>query len=83
MPGRRHHPNAHRRSAGRSGSVRSARRFLGLSALLTVIIGGVAMLLTIRRYAARQLDQVAVMRCLGSTNGRSSASSSGNWWAWG
>ncbi len=47
--------------------LRSARRFLGLSALLTVIIGGVAMLLTIRRYAARQLDQVAVMRCLGST----------------
>ena len=44
-----------------------AERFLGLSALLTVIVGGVAMLLTIRRYAARHLDRVAVMRCLGAT----------------
>ncbi|MEX0732217.1 MAG: FtsX-like permease family protein [Aquisalimonadaceae bacterium] len=44
-----------------------AKRFLGLSALLTVVVGGVAMLLTIRRYAARHLDRVAVMRCLGAT----------------
>lgn len=45
----------------------AAERFLGLSALLTVVVGGVAMLLTIRRYAARHLDRVAVMRCLGAT----------------
>ncbi|KAB7627662.1 ABC transporter permease [Alkalilimnicola sp. S0819] len=47
--------------------MRTAQRFLGLSALLTIIVGGVAMLLTIRRYAARQLDPVAVMRCLGAS----------------
>ncbi len=45
----------------------TAKRFLGLSALLTVVVGGVAMLLTIRRYAARHLDRVAIMRCLGAT----------------
>ena len=45
----------------------AAKRFLGLSALLTVVVGGVAMLLTIRRYASRHLDRVAVMRCLGAT----------------
>ncbi|MCC5810733.1 MAG: FtsX-like permease family protein [Ectothiorhodospiraceae bacterium] len=45
----------------------AAKRFLGLSALLTVVVGGVAMLLTIRHYAARHLDRVAVMRCLGAT----------------
>lgn len=44
-----------------------AERFLGLSALLTVVVGGVAMLLTIRRYAVRHLDRVAIMRCLGAT----------------
>ena len=45
----------------------AAKRFLGLSALLTVVVGGVAMLLTIRRYASRHLDRVAIMRCLGAT----------------
>ncbi len=45
----------------------AAKRFLGLSALLTVVVGGVAMLLTIRHYASRHLDRVAVMRCLGAT----------------
>ncbi len=52
---------------GVSQAMEVAERFLGLSALLTVIVGGVAMLLTIRRYAARHLDRVAVMRCLGAT----------------
>lgn len=55
---------------GRQGLQRvmqRAKRFLGLSALLTVVVGGVAMLLTIRRYAARHLDRVAIMRCLGAT----------------
>lgn len=44
-----------------------AKRFLGLAALLTVVIAGVAILLTVRRYAERQIDRVAVMRCLGAT----------------
>lgn len=46
-----------------------AERFLGLAALLTVVIAGVAMLLTVRRYAERQVDRVAIMRCLGATAG--------------
>ncbi len=50
-----------------------AKRFLGLSALLTVVIAGVAMLLTVRRYAARQVDRVAVMRCMGATAGEVTA----------
>lgn len=52
---------------GVAQAMEAAERFLGLSALLTVVVGGVAMLLTIRRYAARHLDRVAVMRCLGAT----------------
>ncbi|MBA1148206.1 FtsX-like permease family protein [Ectothiorhodospiraceae bacterium WFHF3C12] len=47
--------------------IERARRFLGLSALLTLVVAGVAMLMTVRRYAARQVDRVAVMRCLGAT----------------
>src|SRR5690606_7672284 len=44
-----------------------AERFLGLAALLTVVIAGVAIVLTIRHYAQRQVDRVAIMRCLGAT----------------
>lgn len=44
-----------------------AQRFLGLASLLTVVIAGVAILLTIRHYAQRQVDRVAIMRCLGAT----------------
>lgn len=47
--------------------LQAAQRFLGLSALLTVLVGGVAMLLIIRRYAARHLDRVAIMRCIGAS----------------
>ncbi|MDN5851186.1 MAG: FtsX-like permease family protein, partial [Nitrococcus sp.] len=47
-----------------------ARRFLGLAAQLTVIVAGVAVLLTVRHYAAHQLTAVAVMRCLGATQRR-------------
>lgn len=50
-----------------------AQRFLGLGALLTVVIAGVAMLLTVRRYAARQFDRVAIMRCLGAPQRQISA----------
>lgn len=53
--------------AGVGRAIEAAQRFLGLSALLTVVVGGVGMLLTIRRYAARHLDRVAIMRCLGAT----------------
>ena len=44
-----------------------AKRFLGLAALLTVIVAGVAVLLTVRHYAERQIPGVAVMRATGAT----------------
>ncbi|MCO6442429.1 MAG: FtsX-like permease family protein [Nitrococcus mobilis] len=47
-----------------------AQRFLSLAALLTVVVAGVAMLLTTRHYAERQVLGVALMRCFGATRGR-------------
>lgn len=44
-----------------------AERFLGLSALLTVILAGVAVALAARRFLQRHLDACAVMRCLGAS----------------
>lgn len=44
-----------------------AQRFLGLSALLTVVLAAVAVALAARRYMQRHLDPCAVMRCLGAT----------------
>ncbi|MGH8679023.1 MAG: ABC transporter permease, partial [Burkholderiales bacterium] len=44
-----------------------AQKFLGLSALLTVILAGVAIALAARRHLQRHLDACAVMRCLGAT----------------
>lgn len=52
---------------GVSEVVEQARRFLGLAALLTVIVAGVAVLLTVRHYAERQVTGVAVMRAAGAT----------------
>ena len=43
-----------------------AERFLGLSALMTVILAGVAVALAARRYLQRHLDACAIMRCLGA-----------------
>jgi putative ABC transport system permease protein len=43
-----------------------AEHFLGLAALSTAILAGVAILLAARRYVVRHLDGVAVMRCLGA-----------------
>lgn len=46
-----------------------AERFLRLAALVSVVIAGVAVATSARRYAARHLDGAAVMRCLGATQG--------------
>jgi putative ABC transport system permease protein len=46
-----------------------AQRFLGLSALLTVVLAAVAVALAARRYSQRHLDPCAIMRCLGATQG--------------
>ncbi|MHB8453393.1 MAG: ABC transporter permease [Acidiferrobacterales bacterium] len=44
-----------------------AEKFLGLAALVSVVLAGVAIATATRRYAARHLDATAVMRCLGAT----------------
>ena len=46
-----------------------AERFLGLAALLTVVLATVAVAVASRRYMQRHLDPCAVMRCLGATQG--------------
>jgi len=51
--------------------VRSAldrsRRFLGLAALVSVLLAGVAIATSTRRFVRRHLDSCAVMRCLGAS----------------
>ena len=44
-----------------------AQQFLGLTALLAVILAAVAIGLATRRYTRRHLDNYAVMRCLGAS----------------
>jgi putative ABC transport system permease protein len=44
-----------------------AEKFLGLSALLSVVLAAVAVALAARRYLRRHLDGVAIMRCLGAS----------------
>ena len=44
-----------------------AQKFIGLTALLAVMLAAVAVSLATRRYTRRHLDGYAVMRCLGAT----------------
>ncbi len=44
-----------------------AQRFLGIAALLSVILASVAVALAARRFSRRQLDGAAMMRCLGAS----------------
>ena len=44
-----------------------AKRFLGLAALVSVLLAGAAVAVAARRYASRHLDAAAVMRCLGAS----------------
>jgi len=44
-----------------------AEKFLGLAALVSVVLAGVAVATAARRYSSRHLDGAAVMRCLGAT----------------
>jgi putative ABC transport system permease protein len=44
-----------------------AGRFLSLSALATLLLAAVAVAMAARRYAARHLDTVALMKCMGAS----------------
>lgn len=46
-----------------------AERYLGLAALVSVLLAGVAVAVAANRYARRELDGAAVMRCLGASQG--------------
>ncbi|NNF52146.1 MAG: FtsX-like permease family protein [Gammaproteobacteria bacterium] len=43
-----------------------ARRFLGLAAIVAVLLSGVAIAMSARHYVARHLDLAALMKCLGA-----------------
>jgi putative ABC transport system permease protein len=45
------------------------RRFLGLASLVSVLLAGVAVAISARRYADKHLDSSAIMRCLGAEQG--------------
>ena len=51
-------------------SLDRAQKFIGLTAMLAVILAAVAISLATRRYTQRHLDGYAVMRCLGATQAR-------------
>ena len=51
-------------------SLERAQKFIGLTAMLAVILAAVAISLATRRYTQRHLDGYAVMRCLGATQSR-------------
>ncbi|RUQ37241.1 MAG: FtsX-like permease family protein [Candidatus Competibacteraceae bacterium] len=46
-----------------------AQRFLNLAALVSVILAGVGVAIAARRFAARHWDSVAILRCVGATQG--------------
>jgi putative ABC transport system permease protein len=46
-----------------------AGRFLNLSALITVLLAAVAVAMAARRYVRRHLDNVALLKCMGASQG--------------
>ncbi len=49
------------------GALQRAERYLGLSSIVIVLIAGVTIAMSTRRYSERHLDTAALLRCLGST----------------
>ncbi|NOY71658.1 MAG: FtsX-like permease family protein [Gammaproteobacteria bacterium] len=47
-------------------AVEKGARFLGLAALVSVLLSAVAVAMATRRYVHRHLDECAILRCLGS-----------------
>lgn len=47
-------------------AVQRGERFLGLAALVSVLLAGVAIAMAARQFVQRHLDQVALLRCLGA-----------------
>lgn len=47
-----------------------AHQFLGLAAVVSLVLACVAIVMTARRFAQRRLDACAVMRCLGAQQGQ-------------
>ena len=48
-------------------ALRRAEQFLGLAVLSSLLVAGVAIAMAARRFAARHLDNCAVLRCLGAS----------------
>lgn len=48
-------------------AMQQAQRFLGLAALVSVLLAGVAIAMATQRYVRNHLDNCAVMRCLGAS----------------
>ena len=52
-----------------TAAIERARRFLTLASLVTVILAAVATAMAARRYALRHLDNIALVKSLGATQG--------------
>ncbi|MCC5862443.1 MAG: FtsX-like permease family protein [Gammaproteobacteria bacterium] len=50
-----------------TGAIDRAQRFLTLASLVSVLLAAVAVAMAARRHAARQVDSVALMKCLGAS----------------
>lgn len=51
-------------------AIEQGNRFLGLAALVAVVLAAIAVAMAARRHSARHLDSCAVLRCLGASQGR-------------